>query len=178
MPNKPLLRSFLLPLVLLCASCGKSDEDHQRNAGALAKVIPILEAEEVRLFMYEDRRKVLGYGRGMFFESDSGKHPFTGEATPFDATATADFDRIWKQIAATQAEFYLVRRIKRGRGGKITQATFSWGGRGYKTAGADQDLYVYSPGYKLPNDMIDRGAYDLRHTRINDDWYYILKEYD
>lgn len=178
MSKNLLLQSSFLLLVLLCTSCGKSEEDHRLNADALAKVIPILEAEGVTLLMYEDHRKVLGNGRGMFFESDSGKHPFTGDATPFDATATADFDRLWKQIAATQAEFYVVRRIKRGRGGKITQATFSWGGRGYKTAGADQDLYVYSPGYKLPNDMIDRGPYDLRHTRINDDWYYVLKEYD
>jgi hypothetical protein len=105
MRGNQLLRHLLIPLILLSSGCKwksawKSTKENLENADALAKVIQILQAEKVTLLMYEDWCKVIKDDRGMFFKSSNVKYPFTGEASPFDATASNDFDRIWKQISA------------------------------------------------------------------------------
>jgi hypothetical protein len=39
----------------------------------------------------------------------------------------------------------------------------------------DQHPYFYAPGDSLPEDQREGGMFELRHTRIDDDWQYLLK---
>jgi len=160
-------------LAAFMCSCGggkKTASDHSRDTAALGNLFPGFEAEQVTAFRYQDWCQVIGYNRGMFSHSTEGNrpHPATRNAAAFDPTATADLERIWKSIEASDTGVYLISDVKFDPSGRVVYGEFDC------SSGFVRQRYVFDPGYSLPADLPN----ERWHTKVDSDWYYVLEDWN
>lgn len=152
----------LLSAVLIgCGDRAKSPEEHSRDAAALTKVIPTLEAQQITRFRYQKGSKSLEYNRGRFAEN-TDKSQIPRASIPFDSTAKSDVKSLWETIHATKSEVFSIAEVSYNSQSHLTYAEFKF------RNGVGNHRYVYNPGYTLPSDM----SHERWHTRIDDNWYY------
>jgi hypothetical protein len=163
----------LIAIAAIISSCGKSEKtasDYVRDTTALETLFPLLEGDQVTAIRHQDWCQVIGYKRGVFVHSTDGErpHPATRDATDFDPTAKSDLERIWKRIEASGTGVYIISDVKFNASGRVIHGEFDCGGNFI------QQSYVFDPGYSLPTDLHNQRW----HTKINNDWYFILEDWN
>jgi hypothetical protein len=112
-----------------------------RNADQLESVFATLEQLQVRGFRNQDWCQVIDYPRGSFsnlLDAENACNLFTGPATAFDGTASADYERVKKALGDSGVGTFIAWNIEYDDAGHITTAEFD------VTAGAfDRFSYLY-----------------------------------
>lgn len=167
---KPLL---FLAILLLLSGCGeetKSSTSYSKDTAALRTVFPVLESDQVAAFRYQDWCKVLEYSRGSFANTTQSTCTYiaSGSPTPFDSTAEADLERIWKKVKSTGAGVYVISNVHFDATGKLVRGKFDC------SSAFVRQSYVYEPGYTLPDDLPN----ERWHVRVDSDWYYVQEDWN
>lgn len=164
------LVSLFVAMALLedCSGSEGHTSDHLENTRALQKAFPILEADQVTAFRYQDWCKVISYSRGSFANSTEATCVFMVVETPnpFDAEAEIDLDRIWKEVRSTRSGVFIISEIRYNPTGKLIRGEFDC------SSGFVRSRYVFDPGYTLPDDLPG----ERLHTKINAEWYHISED--
>ena len=152
---------LLSTLLSACGDPTKSPAELTRDAAALMKIIPALEAQLVTEFRYQDGSKVLNYKRGLFADV-STKSQTPRSSALFDSTAESDLESLWGKINSTKTDVMLITEANYESTGHLAYAEFHFSNR------FGRQMYVYHPSYTLPADM----SHERWHTRIDDNWYH------
>ena len=153
---------LLSTLLLGCSDPAKSPAEQARDTAALTKVIPVLEAQLVTRFRYQDGSKVLEYKRGLFAELTGGNAQAPRSSIPFDSSAKSDLESLWGTIHATKTNVFVISEASYDSTGRLAYAEFMC------SKGFVSQRYVYHPGHTLPNDLSN----ERWHTAIDENWYY------
>ena len=167
---------FVFPLILIvllvggCTSHQKDASDYGKDIAALEEIFPLLEADKVAAFRYQDWCKVLSYTRGSFANTTQSTCTYLAPTTPkaFDTTAENDLRHIWENVKSTGSGVYVISDIRFDASGKLVYAEFDC------SRDFVRQRYVFDPGYTLPADWPN----ERWHTRINADWYYIHEDWN
>lgn len=166
------LASLFVAIALLedCSGSGRNTPDHLEDTRALQKIFPILEADQVTAFRYQDWCKLISYSRGSFANSAEPTCVFmaVGTPNPLDAKAEIDLDRLWKEVRSTRSGVYVISEIRYNPTGKLIRGEFDC------SSGFVRARYVFDPGYTLPHDLPG----ERLHTKINADWYHIREDWN
>lgn len=171
--SKDLLWLFLLTTCFCLLGCGGGTGNlakYSRDTQALETIFPVLEADKITAFRYQDWCKVMGYQRGSYASSLQSTCVYILKADPveFDAAALADLERVWKKVEATRTDVFLIQSVRFDASGRVAYGEFSYG------KGFARNSYVYNPGYTLPKDIPN----ERWHTAIDANWYQVTEDWN
>jgi hypothetical protein len=162
----------ILPLTfvgVLLTGCGiPSPSAQQHDVANLPKVFSQLETLKVEDYRNQDWCKNVAYRRGKFSNNlESGTcNLFNGTPKPMDAQAQQDFQAIARLMATTGVNIHFLS-AQYNSSNRLTEVEFH-------LATFCRCSYVYSPRYKLPEDMGD----EMKFTAINSSWYFVWEDWN
>jgi hypothetical protein len=168
-------RLAALSIALLLISCNSKPPPSQQ-VGDVAKLpssFPII--ERLKLVEYgTGAQEIFHYRRGFLSKSGSSRTYYDAETLtqkpfpPFDAQAQADLAALEDAIAKTGVRIARISGLKYDSKGKIAIAEF------HLLSDFAHFHYVYSPNYKT----LPTSTRDSTYTRINDDWYFVVEDWN
>jgi len=153
---------FFLSLINIYASlligCGDDMAVAKREVRELEKTIPTIQEHHITLFGNTQSVKYLHCAKGAFGP----------DSESVDEEVAIVFDSLAKQIGLTGMQIRRIDDIIFDATGTLLQAKF------HRYGGFIRVFYIYSPGYKeLPTD-----GFEQYHSRINDNWFRLLEDWN
>jgi hypothetical protein len=166
------LAALLIAVLLISCNSKPSPSQQVGDVAKLPSSFPVI--ERLQLVAYgTDAQEIFHYRRGGLSKSGSSRTYFDAETRtqksfpPFDAQAQADLTALEDAIAKTGVRITGISGLKYDSEGKIVFAEFH-------LSDFVRFHYVYSPNYK-PLPTSNR---DSKYTRINDDWYFVVEDWN
>lgn len=165
-------RLAALLIALLLTSCNSKPSPSQQvdDVAKLPSSFPII--ERLKLVEYgTGAQEIFHYRRGFLSKSGPSRTYRDAETLseksfpPFDAQAQADLAALEEAIAKTGVRVTRISGLKYDLKGKIVFAEFQL---------QPNLLYVFSPNYTTLPTSNRNSAY----TRINDDWYFVVEDWN
>jgi hypothetical protein len=167
------LAALLIAFLLISCNSKPSPSQQVGDVAKLLSSFPII--ERLQLVAYgTDAQEIFHYRRGFLSKSGSSRTYYDAETRtertfpPFDAQAQADLAALEDAIAKTGVRITRISGLKYDSKSKIAIAEF------HLRSDFSRFHYVYSPNYKT----LPTSNRNSKYTRINDDWYFVVEDWN
>ena len=165
-----------LALAVLVAGCAHaavpSSDEMARNADQLEGAFTTLEGLQVRGFRSQDWCQFIDYPRGSFsnlLDSENACNLFAAPPQAFDATASADFERVRKALAESGVRTFIAWNIEYDGAGHVTTAEFD-------VAAGSFDRFSYHFSRDKAFSADDYEAIVLQ--QIKEHWWFLSEDFN